>query len=440
MSLKGFKKILVWLLPLTLFFGIVIPTFTQAAIGSSGGNTEIKSDMEMMSGIPVHGGGHFTWKVTGTAARELRTAIILNYDIPRGTAPPNGQLELDEVERYAMELERYLEGRYTPDELHYQGANLRSFALLNRKVSEDTKGLIHKSNASTDDIEIRFYFDAWLPSGEEDILLSDTLIADAIYFPVNETYTASATYTIEHTEYMVNIGNFVPVELNKGSFYLIRTPFGEIYLYSVSFTAGQNPNDILKYEPFNWIECPLILFIVVVVFGYFIATMPGRFRRYDTMKKVWLHTVAKILLLVVILLYFFAGLGSIFISGAILWILCVVFLFVSLVISKTVYENAARITTMPKKPEPNKAKTEEETSESKDSEIEPGRNVQCITCGEIYPMDDMFSLSAAPCPACGSIGAVELGSLEGTTPPPDLEPPLEPPPPSPPPEALEEDS
>lgn len=421
---KGIKATLIWLLPLALFFGMVIPAFAMADVGANGGTTELKSDIEMMSGIPVHGGGHFTWRITGTAANELRTAIILNYDVPRGTEPPNGQLEVDEVERYAMELERYLEGRYSDDELYYQGANLRSFALLNRDIRDDTKGLIHTSNASTENIEIRFYFDAWIPSGEQQILLADTLIADAVYFPVNETYVGD--YKIEHTEYMVNIGNFAPVELNKGSFYLIRTPFGEIYHYSVSFNAAQVPTDELKYEPFSWLECPLILFIVVVVFGYFVVTMPGRYRRYDVMKVVWLHTVAKILLIVLLILYFFAGIGGFYVSGVILWLLCVAFLFVSLVISKTVYENAARITTMPKKPD---AKAEaEEPAETEAAATDVGRDVQCATCGEIFRLDEKFSVPSAPCPACGSIGAVELGSLEETMPPPpppDLESPPE---------------
>ncbi len=143
------------------------------------------------------------------------------------------------------------------------------------------------------------------------------------------------------------------------------------------------------------------------------------------MKVVWLHTVAKILLIVLLILYFFAGIGSFYVSGVILWLLCVIFLFVALVISKTVYENAARITTMPKKPD-TEAKTEEPV-ESETMATEPGRDVQCATCGEIYKLDEKFSIPSAPCPACGSIGAVELGSFEETMPPPppDLEPPPE---------------
>jgi hypothetical protein len=422
MSNKVFKAVICSLVPLLLFFGLVIPAFVQAQIGTTGGTTQLKSDMEMMSGIPVHGGGHFNWKVTGPAANELRTAVILNYDVPRGTEPPDGQLQVDEVERFAMEMERYLEGRYSEDELEYQGAKLRSFALLNRDIRDDSKGLIHTSNASTEDIEIRFYFDAWLPSGEEDFVLSDTLIADAIYFPVNETYEGA--YKLEHTDYMVNIGNYAPVKLDKGDFFLIRTPFGEIYHYSVSFNAGENPEDKLKYEPFSWIECPLVLFIVVVVFGYFVVTMPGRYRRYDVMKNVKAHTFAKVLLIVLLLLYFFAGIGGVFISGIVLWILSVVFLFVSMVVSKTVYEHAERITTMPKKPDVTKAK--EEPTKTSGLETEDMRkNVQCATCGEIFLMDEKFSISKAPCPACGSIGAVELGvgEEEILPPPPDLEPP-----------------
>lgn len=430
MSRKMLRVILASLTLLILFLGLSVPS-AQAYIGSNGGTTTLKTDIEMMSGIPVHGGGHVTWKVSGAAARELRAAIILNYDVPRGQEPQNGQLEIDEVERYALDLERYLES----EELKHQGANLRRFALLNRDVKADTIGLIHTSNASTDNIEIRFYFDAWVPSGEEEITLSDTLLADAIFVPVNETYVAPGTYKIEHTEYMVNIGDYENVRIKKGDFYLIRTPFGEIYHYSASFKADQNPRDKVKYVPFSWIECPLVLFVVVVVFGYFIVTMPGRYRRHDVMKIVKLHTLAKVLLLIVLLLYFFAAIGGFFVSGVYLWVLCVVFLFVSMVISRTMYENAERITTMPKKPETSQTKTGEKPAAKPSETEDKGRDVQCTTCGEIFHMDEKFSVSSVPCPACGSIGAIELGSIEETQPP-DLGPLPSPPPPSSP---IEED-
>jgi hypothetical protein len=68
------------------------------------------------------------------------------------------------------------------------------------------------------------------------------------------------------------------------------------------------------------------------------------------------------------------------------------------------------------------------------------KNVQCATCGEIFQLDERFSVGKAPCPACGSIGAVDLGVIEVEEPPlQDLEPPPEPPPPSPPPEYLDDE-
>jgi hypothetical protein len=429
MTHRTFSKKIAYFMITLLAIVIFLPVCTQAQIGANGGKTTLKSDIEMMSGIPVHGGGHFTWVVTGPAAGELRQAIIRDYDIPHGTSPRNWQLEIDEVEQYALDLERYLE----QGEHEYMGANLRKFALLNYDVRDDTKGLIGASNATPGDIEIRFYFDAWMPSGNEEMELTDPVIPSAIYFPVNESYLG--TYTIEHTTYMVSVGDFSDIRINKGTFYLIRTPFGEIYYYSVTFTESDNPNEKILYEPFNWIEAPLVLFIVMVVFGYFVVTMPGRFRRYDVLKVVKLHTLMKVLLLILILIYLFAAFGGAFISGIYVWIICVVFLFVSLVVSKTVYENAKRIATMPEKPETGAAPGEE----LEDEIGEPmGRNVQCTTCGEIYPADDRYHVGSSPCPACGNIGAVELGGEETQSPPPDLEPPPadydNPPPPPPPPE------
>ncbi|RLC66074.1 MAG: hypothetical protein DRH97_07075 [Chloroflexi bacterium] len=253
-----------------------------------------------------------------------------------------------------------------------------------------------------------------MPSGNEEVELTDTVVPSAIYYPVNETF--SGTYKIEHTEYMISIGDFSDIKVTKGTIYLIRTPFGEIYHYSVTFKASNNPNEKLLYEPFNWMEAPLVLFIVMIVFGYFTVTMPGRFRRYDVLKVVKVHTLAKVLLLILILLYLFAAFGGAFISGIYIWLIGVVFLFVSLVVSKTIYENAKRITTSPTS---SKATPTDQELEGTLTEEEVAHKVQCSTCGEIYPLtDDRFSLASAPCPACGNIGAVEFGSEEMPPPPP----------------------
>lgn len=399
----------------------VISGTAQANIGAQG-TTTLKSDIELMQGIPVHGGGHFTWIVSGSAANELRLKILEFYD-GSVSGIPDGRLDYSEVESFAIDMERYLE-----DENHtYMGANLERFALLNRDVRDDTKGLIDTTAASTGNIEIRFYFDAWMPSGETEILLTDTSIPDAIYVPVQETFVG--TYKIEHMEYMVSVGSFSAPEISSGTFYLIRTPFGDIFHYSNTFKAGENPNEKLKAEPFSWIECPLVLFIVVAVFGYFTVTMPGRFRRYDVIKIVKVHTLAKVLLLVLVLLYLFAGIGGVFIGGVYIWIINVVFMFVSLVISKTLYEKAARVTRMPDKPE---AEAQEELPAEEAVEVLPEEgmmNVQCTTCGEIYNISDKYSPQNSPCPACGSIGSVEFGREEPPAPPPPQDTPPMPPPP-----------
>ncbi len=426
MAKDDLKARFAWLMVLFVFLSFVIPPLANAQIGENGGTTELRSDISMMSGIPVHGGGHFTWKVSGDAAGDFRNALIDQYDEPEPQGPPNGILESDEVRIYIHQLEYYLEH----NDLMYNGAKLRAFSLLNQDITTDTKGLIGTSSSSSGDIEIKFYFDAWVPTGSQDISLSDTTINDAIYAPLNETF--HGTYKIEHTGYMVNIADYSNVKINKGSFFLIRTPFGEIYHYSVTFKAGEETGDELMYEDFNWIECPLILFIVVAVFGYFTVTMPDRFRRHDVLKIGLLHTIAKVLLLILLVLYFFAGFGGFFVSGVYLWILGVVFLFMTLVLSKTMYENAERIKPKPK-PEPSaiQAKKEPVAEVAEEPEAEVGkRDVQCSTCGEIFQLAEFDTVSSAMCPACGEMGAIYLQKDEGIPleePPPES-PPLGPPP------------
>ncbi|UCF07642.1 MAG: hypothetical protein JSW28_08350 [Thermoplasmata archaeon] len=402
---RGALKIgFIALILLLFLFCLVSPSTAQGEIGRNGGKIAIKTDIEMMSGVPVHGGGHVTWKVTGGAARELRAAILTHYDIPHGQTPPNGQLDIDEVDRYAKDVERYLEN----EGLRYHGANMRRFSLLNYDVEDDTKGLIRTSNASTENIELRYYFDAWMPSGNEEIPLADTQVSDAILAPLNETFVKDGEYEIEHTEYMVSVGDFSNVNIEEGTFYLIRTPFGDIYYYKVTFEAGEEPEDELLYEPFNWLESPLVLFIVVAILGYFTATMPGRFRRYDVTRIAKIHTLAKILVVILFLMYFFAGFGGIFIRGVYLWILSFVFLFVALVVSKTVYENAKRTPQKVKAEEPVAAAPIEEPEEPEPEEPKR-RNVQCRTCGDIFHLEEWDTPASAVCPSCGGMGAMPIG-------------------------------
>jgi hypothetical protein len=123
------------------------------------------------------------------------------------------------------------------------------------------------------------------------------------------------------------------------------------------------------------------------------------------------HTLAKVLLLVLLLMYFFAGFAGIFIAGIYIWILSVVFLFVSLVISKTMYENAPRVSE--KKPEEEKAEPEAPVGTEAPVEEEGAhpREVQCLNCGEIFTLQEWDTPASSMCPACGSIGSVELGEV-----------------------------
>jgi hypothetical protein len=282
----------------------------------------------------------------------------------------------------------------------------------------DTKGLVGKSAESTADITIQFYFDARMPSGKQEVDLTNVAIVEAVYTALNESaeLASQVDITIEHTSYFVSISNFEEPSIKEGTFYLIRTPFGEIYYYKVSFKAGDanKPNDKITYQPFSWFECPLILFIIVVIFGYFIVTMPGRYRRVDVVKIGKLHTLATLLLVIQLLLYFFAGFGGIFIGGLYIIIISVVFVIISYMVSKTLYENAPSISKPP--PKPTSALPIRDSAEPMDevsvSDSPTGTQVQCAMCAEIYSMQAWETPSTAKCPACFNIGAEEIDVYE----------------------------
>jgi hypothetical protein len=144
--------------------------------------------------------------------------------------------------------------------------------------------------------------------------------------------------------------------------------------------------------------------------------MPGRFRRYDVMRIPKVHTFAKVLVLILLLMYFFAGFGGVFIRGVYLWIMSVVFLFVSIVISKTVYENAKKITDESKIEGPEAAAAAPPIDEPLEAESYEGpvkRTAQCKTCADIFKLEEYDTPASAVCPSCGSMGAQVIDDAGG---------------------------
>jgi hypothetical protein len=182
------------LLSLLLFWTLAAPLPAQGPAG----RLVIATDVEMFGTAPLTGGGHITWTLSGEEARELRGKILHLFDeyaqIPRGFAYGgaatsrigDGRIEVAEGFAYTSFVESELEGGLTGG----PGTPIGYF-LLDRSdlidkdpqagFSRSTSGLVDTNINSTEDIQIRFLFNAVTTTTDAVFPLSTRSYADALH-------------------------------------------------------------------------------------------------------------------------------------------------------------------------------------------------------------------------------------------------------------------
>lgn len=338
----------------------------------------VKTDYELLGFSSLHGGGHLTYELRGEAAGDLRRAILAAYDTMPAIGNANGRIDPQELrysgsEGYIGELESSLtytqffagsSNAYNP--LHYgQGED----------ITVDAQGFVEVTNVATDDttpIVIKLYFDATTSNiGYPNF---ETVATDFIYalFGIGDDYNAlpepnsdiqinSYTYQYKHTDYRISAGSMYDLSLSGGKMHVIRTPAGEISTFNIVFDWSQvntlDQRETASFSPFHFLENPQILFVIVFICGYLMASMPTRIyanfkyaypRRYrhKALKIAWLHILSKVLIIFLLLFYFFPTMfafisPNFFISGLALWILSIVLAIVISVTAKLLYDQKA---------------------------------------------------------------------------------------------------
>ncbi|HII40398.1 MAG TPA: DUF835 domain-containing protein [Thermoplasmata archaeon] len=115
--------------------------------------------------------------------------------------------------------------------------------------------------------------------------------------------------------YLIGLLSFSNFQVPSGNPTLIRTPGGEILFYSDRFDTASPSPDAVRYEAFNAMENPQVLFVVLVVAAYVISRLQDsaydRYReahpsvyRPAVHKAKWLHWLGRIAILLLILFYF----------------------------------------------------------------------------------------------------------------------------------------
>jgi len=178
---------------LLLLWGFLPPVVGQGPEG----HLVVATDYELFGTSDLRGGGHVTWTLTGAKAAELRGRIIHLFDeypaIPRGFTFPgagtngnnNSVLDATEGVAYTSLLENLLEasGRGTTA----QYLQLYPFDLREKSTDEpagfqrSTSGLAGTDVNATDNVEIRFLFEANITTTDARVPLATRSLVDALY-------------------------------------------------------------------------------------------------------------------------------------------------------------------------------------------------------------------------------------------------------------------
>jgi hypothetical protein len=250
-------------------------------IGNNGGTVSVESDLELLFNT---GGGHVTWRISGQAAPEMRRVIDKNYGNDDGNLTPA------EAAQYTSAIDNSL----TQSAPLYHGGKLNSFSLLdrNRGVEDNTEFLVAKDN-DTRTIEIRFLIEATMSQQSDSYKLSDDVMVTALFEALRSTYDPN-TYVfvgkveLAHTNYIIGMCSFSNFNNDHGQVIRFRGPAWELYRYTVSYDGGtmKNAKDTAQFDPFNVLESPLELFIVITALSFFMLYFQKRFAREGRKQRI----------------------------------------------------------------------------------------------------------------------------------------------------------
>lgn len=454
---------------------------SQADTTVTGGTVECETTLQMLPMSRDIGGGTIHWRITGTDAQILRQLILDRLDnatiqdaSPNETERGRQRGVIDDYEvgafvGYANSfLQHYIEGniimqvnesktthpfepfgteRYREGAgLYYEGVDITHSSLSNNNIQGDTDGLIGRTIGSTDTIDIYMTIKMDFGPKAAEITMSDPTLVGAPFecltkYGYNNTTNQRGILdnvvfrgngVLSHTTINVGFDSYAYPKVQKGSIWMLRTPAGEMFSYSIEVQSGGTPKETILHSSFDVLENPQILFIIVVIFGYLSVAFPTHFylvhrnsypRRYrmEAQKIKWLHWTGRIFLIILLLFYFIPIIGPLYFSGPIMILLGIVFAIVSAVLSKYTYEKATENIPkeyfeeekkpkkrIPRAPAPAPAPVKDlEEYEPEPLPMlygeEEEEKVHCIRCGSLITIKEGENLLKVRCPVCGAL-------------------------------------
>ncbi len=327
----------------------------------------IKTDYQMLGLSELHGGGHLTYELRGRAAGDLRRAVLATYDgdWAGGTTGriDSSELRFSPSEGYIGDLEQFLEESPTD----FFAGFTTSFSPLHQfeDISIDASGFTDVDDIATNNhtpVRIFMYFRGGCSNiPYYDFNLMSEVFIDALFhgdLEPGHIDRNAYTYQYKHVDYRVSSSSFYDFGIESGSFHIVRTPAGEISVYSITFQNNGLPiSDTASFQPFNFIENPQVLFVLIFTCSFIMSTMPTKMHanykygyprrfRHKALKITWLHVASKLMVLLLILFYFFPTMfafisPNFFMGGLFIWIVSIVCAIVFSVLAKVLYDKKA---------------------------------------------------------------------------------------------------
>jgi hypothetical protein len=153
----------------------------------------------------------------------------------------------------------------------------------------------------------RFTFTSDAAGNDEGFFLRD--------FAIHAPSAYEGILVESQAHYLIGSLSFSEPNVAGGGFNLVRTPGGEILWYGATWPTASPPSDTIRFQTFQVVENPQILFVVMLVAAYAISrSQESAFDRYEAaypegrraaLERIrWIHWLGKISMVLIVLLYF----------------------------------------------------------------------------------------------------------------------------------------
>ncbi|MFQ6107582.1 MAG: DUF835 domain-containing protein [Thermoplasmata archaeon] len=246
---------------------------------------------------------------------------------------------------------------------------------------------------------------------------------------------------MHHTDYLLGTISFQDIDSERGAVHLVRTPGGMILSYTSNFEYADSGRDSTVFVAFDLFENPQLLFVLMFILTYVLLSVQNKFymsfkmahpRRYraGAVRMRWLHILAKVVVLLYIIFYFFPSLfvflgPRVYLTGLFMWIFMIGSFIAIVVTSKLLYDRKTMIippaaeeeedfrvasqapVVVAAAPPPPPVHSTLACSVCMDEITDLRKAIRC-RCGQLYHKS--CAAKVATCPSCGN--DLELGEEE----------------------------